>query len=144
MRKLCTRWAVLSLAAVLVTGCGGSPNRPPVYKATGVVKLAGKPVPDATVQFKPEKGRPATGKTNAQGEFSLTTFNTNDGALEGRHQVTVTASVAEQVVSNTPEDLKKIDEAAKAVPAKYGDPKTSGLVNTVEKDGKNFFTIELN
>mgnify|MGYP006274188613 CR=1 FL=1 len=138
------RWAIACLVGMLITGCGGAPDRPPVYKVNGVLKLAGKPVPDATVQFKPEKGRPAKGKTNASGEFSLTTYNTNDGAIEGRHQVTVVAAISEQIVSNTPDDLKKIEAAAAVVPAKYADAKTSGLVNTVEKDGKNFFEIDLN
>lgn len=137
-------WKVLaSFGLSLIVGCGGAPDRPPVYKAGGVVKLGGTPVADATVQFMPAKGRAATGKTDSKGEFSLTTYNTNDGAVEGSHVVTVTAPLPANIVSNTPDELKAIEKAAVSVPPRYNDPKTSGLTNTVEKQGKNYFEIEL-
>ncbi len=130
--------------ASIVSGCGGgAPDRPAVHKAGGIIKLNGTPVADATVQFVPAKGRPATGKTDAKGEFSLTTYNTNDGAIEGSHTVTVSAPLPANIVSNTPGELQAIEKANAAVPAKYNDAKSSGLTNTVEKGGKNFFEIDL-
>lgn len=142
-RTLLSQAAISLVALLLVSGCGGKVDRPPVFKAGGVIRLGGKPVPDALVQFIPAAGRPATGKTNSNGEFTLTTFNTNDGAVEGSHTVTVTVAMAETIVSNTPDELKAIEKANAAVPLIYKDPKTSGLVNTVEKTGKNHFEIDL-
>ncbi len=137
------RLMVVCLLLGMSAGCGPKVERPKVYKATGVVKLGGKPVADALVMFTPESGRPATAKTNSGGEFSLTTFNTNDGALAGTHTVTVKSTVAAEVVSNSPEELKKIADAAASVPLNYGDPKTSGLSNTVTAEGPNHFEIDL-
>jgi hypothetical protein len=79
-----------SVAACLVilltvVGCG----RPTMAKVSGTVKWQGKPVPDAMVQFV-HKNRPgATGRTDAEGRFSLTTLKPGDGAFLGPVQVTV-------------------------------------------------------
>jgi hypothetical protein len=77
------------LMIALVAGCGG-PKRPQTVAVSGTVTLDGKPVEGATVGFIPEGGgRPATGTTDASGAFTLTTFEPGDGAVVGKHSVTV-------------------------------------------------------
>ena len=87
---------VLSLAVLagsaLLAGC--TPNLAPVK---GHVTCNGKPVAEAQITFNPvaknegdlEAGKPATGFTDAEGNFVLSTFRANDGALIGQHHVSV-------------------------------------------------------
>lgn len=87
---------VCSLAG-LVTGCGGSDLKTfPVAKVTGRVLCESEPVPNAQVFFYPlQEGKSANiGKgghayTNDKGEFTLSTYGKNDGAVIGTHQVRV-------------------------------------------------------
>jgi hypothetical protein len=118
-------------------GCGrGLPTTHPVR---GVVTLDGKPLQGAAVMLIPEAGgRPALGATNARGEFTLTTFRTNDGALPGRHAVTVVLKRKIGGVLAGPDGLSGpiapggIREQW-IVPKKYSDPKTSGLSADVRR-----------
>lgn len=57
--------------------------------------------------------------------------------------MSVISNMAAEIVSNTPEDLKTLEAAAKSVPAKYNDANTSGLQNTVSASEKNHFEITL-
>jgi hypothetical protein len=81
----------------MLAGCGGS-NEYETTPVSGVVTCEGKPVANATVNFTPlpEEGRPtgqrgrvALGLTDKDGHFTLTTYKDNDGAIVGRHTVTV-------------------------------------------------------
>lgn len=73
---------------VLIAACG--PSRPKTAPVSGVVTLDGKPVAGASVMLTPDDGgRPALGETDAEGKFTLTTFEPGDGALVGKHHVTV-------------------------------------------------------
>ncbi|MFO0883713.1 MAG: hypothetical protein U0894_05920 [Pirellulales bacterium] len=42
-----------------------------------------------TITFTPAKGRPATGETDAEGKFMLSTFGKDDGAVFGKHKITL-------------------------------------------------------
>ncbi len=83
-------------AAVLLgaAGCSGA-NFPPTYAVTGVVKYQGKPVEGATVILVPGDAavRSASGVTDAEGNFSVTTYfdaaHQPGGAMSGRYTVTV-------------------------------------------------------
>jgi hypothetical protein len=62
----------------------------------GKVTFNGKPVKDAGVTFslvgtegQKETGKPATGFTDENGEFILSTFKNFDGAIVGNHSVLV-------------------------------------------------------
>ncbi|MCX7421177.1 MAG: hypothetical protein NT013_16770 [Planctomycetia bacterium] len=151
-------------------GCGES-GLIPVARTSGVVTYQGKPVEGADVIFVPEGiSRTASGRTNASGEFSMTTYNTNDGAIVALNTILVVKE-ADQA-SSAPPDMSKIgtDEEggkkamaeyqkkmlstpmnAKAkkesgpalIPRKYSDLKTSGLKLSVVAGEKNHFKIEL-
>ncbi|MFN5532968.1 MAG: hypothetical protein ACK5F7_20500 [Planctomycetaceae bacterium] len=80
--------AVLSLALLTLVGCGGS-DAPPLGQVEGVVTMDGKPLPGVIVVFKPEKGRPATGQTDAEGKYKLTYRAGVPGAKTGPNTVSM-------------------------------------------------------
>jgi len=93
MRILVAGFASLTL---LVCGCsGGGADQVPVYPVSGKVTLGGGPVAKATVVFSPVDGQPvATGMTDTQGEFKLTTYDSFDGAAEGNYEILISKSAA--------------------------------------------------
>jgi hypothetical protein len=130
-----------------IAGCGGKASkREPTYKVQGKVTYKGQPVANADVAFVcEEKNRSAFGKTNEKGEFRLTTFRPNDGAVEGKHIVTVIKSEAAEETPFVPLESAEYNPDAVAkqvvakpkkstIPAKYSSAKTSDLFWTVEKD----------
>lgn len=115
---------------LLAAGCG--PGRPATVPVRGAVTLDGKPVAGAQVMLMPQEGgRPAQGVTDDAGRFALETFAPGDGALPGRHAVTVTC----RRVSGAAPDADGLEGAVAPggpkvewiVPQRYSDPKTSGL-----------------
>ena len=82
------------ISASTLVGCGDGASGGkvvPVYAVTGKIEFAGAPVADAVVAFAPLDGQPvATGRTNGQGEYALTTYDFEDGAAEGKYKVMVT------------------------------------------------------
>jgi hypothetical protein len=99
--------AFVGLVCLTATGCGDSAAADTLSAGGKVVYTDGSPVKGANVQFVPKgKGYQAVGSTNEAGEFTLTTFNENDGAAEGEYDITITAGG---------------DETASPVPAKYAD-----------------------
>lgn len=141
---------------LVISGCGGEKlNRPPVYKVRGKVTFQGKPVKGADITFmNRESNRSAFGKTDENGEYQLTTFNANDGAVEGKHEVTIvdippiapTAAIPD--VESTDYQPPKpgeelLNKPKSALPQKYADPASSGLIAVVNKDGENVSDFDL-
>jgi hypothetical protein len=86
---------VLLLALSLaLAGC----SRGKAVKVEGVLTLDGKPFPGATVVFVPAEGngRSASGLSEEDGSFRLTTFKPDDGALPGEYKITVSFVEAEK------------------------------------------------
>jgi hypothetical protein len=107
----------------LVSGCGdGRPERAPVR---GKVTMNGQPVPLGTIQFWPEEGRPARGTINKDGTYTLTTFEQGDGAILGKHTVTIEATMT---ADNAPKP-KSIEEEISI----YSDPNTRDIGGTVSR-----------
>jgi hypothetical protein len=133
------------------SGCGSGVERPPLGSVSGTVTYKEKPVTSGSVMFTPVGGssgdaaRIATGQLESDGTFTLTTFDTGDGAVLGQHVVTIEAR-------GSMEQLKKMNLKADgsiayklpkpSVPEKYTKTDSSPLKFTVEK-GKNSFKIEL-
>lgn len=130
----------------LLAGCGGGPKRPSVAKVTGKVSHQGAPLADAVVMFYPQEaggGRPATGRTDASGMFSLTTFETGDGAVVGRHKVTINAGAAESE-SNDPAALAAAEKARAKLPEKLSTVEKTTLSVEVAADAtQNNFEWDL-
>ncbi|MBC7816149.1 MAG: carboxypeptidase regulatory-like domain-containing protein [Planctomycetaceae bacterium] len=150
---------VVGLAALFVAGCAGEgKKRPPLGKVKGTVTYKGKPVSGAAVSFIMERApRGATGTTDVEGNYKLTTFDTFDGAFVGTHKVTVVKvdpnRAGKESKDNAPEDLAKMmatgnfepnETKAKfdELPAKYADVNTTPLQYTIEA-GENEKKIEL-
>ena len=79
------------LAGGLLASCGCGPGRPATTRVSGRVTYQGKPVTEGRIVFQPEHGRPAMGTLDADGRYTLTTFDAGDGALLGHHRVTIDA-----------------------------------------------------
>ena len=147
---------------LVLAGCPSSGDRPDTYATSGTIKFAGAPLADATVMFTPNDGqRIALGRTNANGEYSLTTFSPNDGAMEGNYTVLVRKAMntsAEEVeAAHTDEVIEEPQagggghdagedqspESVLMVPPKYSNKNLSDLSAKVTADGENVFNFEL-
>lgn len=128
---------VVTSSVLMGCGGGGDPDRPATTPTTGVVTYNGDPVEGATVTFKPgAEGKAAFGKTDAEGKFSITTFEGGDGAIPGSYTIAVTKM--EVVESNAvsmddPNYDPTIEEPEpkSLLPTKYADAANSGLTATV-------------
>ncbi len=123
MKRL--RLPVLALVPVIFLGCGGGEQRTPTFEVRGKLTDGSKPIANAQVVFHPVNGSADApkprGKTDANGEFKLTTYDGLDGAPAGEYRVSV--------------ELWKTLSAdagpANQLPAKFADPAKSGLTATV-------------
>jgi hypothetical protein len=152
------------VAALLLAGCSGS-GRPATAPVRGQVTLRGKPVAGATVTFLcPGAPRFGVGTTDQTGNYRLTTYEPNDGAVIGTHVVTVKqyfmdsdATPSAIDPSGDPRAMSKAIKGAKLrvdqqrraaaragslLPAKYGSRQTSDLHKEVVP-GDNVINIEL-
>lgn len=82
--------------------------------------------------FEPEAGGiPATGVTDAQGEFSLTTTGKGDGATVGMNGVSVSKQVFAQPGRKVEEG--EIVAMKSETPVRYASPRTSGISIDVKR-----------
>ena len=123
---------VLSLALV---GCAQSNT----IKVTGTVTLDGKPVDQAEVTFQPAEGRIATGVTDSQGRFELSTNSPGDGAVPGDHKVTI----SQYYSAGNPPPMMPGSQIPSRFPQKYGDPSQSPFTAKVLRGGKNDFQFDM-
>eukprot|EP00475_Leptophrys_vorax_P020283 TRINITY_DN27759_c0_g2_i2.p2 TRINITY_DN27759_c0_g2~~TRINITY_DN27759_c0_g2_i2.p2 ORF type:complete len:160 (-),score=11.89 TRINITY_DN27759_c0_g2_i2:307-786(-) len=148
----------ICLASLFLVGCsGGSANgRKPVYRVTGKVTMSGGPVANALVTFSPKQQQPvAIGRTDANGQFTLMTYDAGDGAAEGEFVVLVTKTAANKSSGPTGHDPSKPFDSRNAhsqqnaantevgLPDKYSKINQSDLLVKVAKSGKNDFNLEL-
>jgi hypothetical protein len=118
----------------------GRPVSPRMAKVTGTITVDGVPLANAVVSFLPEKGQLAVGTTDAQGKFSLSTFEENDGALPGRYRVAIAGQAGP--ANRQPAGQNDPPPAAKsAIPSRFTDPNTSGLMAEI-KDGPYQFNLD--
>jgi len=161
MLRGCGRVLATLFVIALVIGCdgGASAGRVAVHKVTGKVTLSGAPLAGATVAFVSSEKKPAAiGRTNDQGEYTLTTYVAGDGAAAGKFAVVITKSAD---AAATPVDPAKAhgvgyvsgahDAAAAAaankssnlVPDVYGSATKTPLSATVTASGPNQFPFDL-
>jgi hypothetical protein len=112
-------------ALVLICGCGSS--SPETAEVEGIVKLDGQPLTLGIITFTPEGGRSATGFIQSDGTFHLTTYRDGDGALPGKHTVTITpGGTGPQARPDFDSDRPAMTSNS-PIPVKYGIPGSSGL-----------------
>src|SRR5262249_31936680 len=100
---------------------------------SGKVTIGGQPLASAMITFHPEKeGNTGQAASDPDGSYVLNTYGTQDGAVVGRHTVTV-----ERYLPPMPtQPGGKLPSAKASVPKKYTRPETSPLKVEV-KPGKN-------
>lgn len=137
---------LFSLIVLFFGGCNS--DYPQTYSVNGTVTLEGEPLPNVIVTFIPEGGgQSATGTGDEQGNFRLSTFAPNDGALEGPYKVAIIPKDPPPM----PGDAVSSPGGAEAgggkytppFPSRYGLPDSSGFTASVEKGGENTFTFDL-
>ncbi len=129
---LSVRNAVASiLTCLLVCGCGGKVDAPPLGTVTGKVTLDGQPVTNATVSFESANGQIAFGNTDQSGNYELRFRSGLKGAEVGMNKVRIETILD----APAPEGYKD------PIPAKYNAQST--LQKSVQA-GKNTHDFELN
>jgi hypothetical protein len=119
---------------LILPGCGGGPDLPPVADVSGVVTIDGKPLPRGTIQFVPDEskgpgGATAVGRIGSDGRYTLKTAGV-EGAIVGFHKVGVHA-LGEEPKDETAPPPRPI------IPSRYFDPDTSGLTAEVKAGQQN-------
>lgn len=102
-----------SIGVALIIGCGGG-DGPELGTVEGKVTLDDNPLAGATVTFSPvDGGRQSFATTNDEGYYYLKHTPSRDGALIGKHKVSITTAT-----SKTDADGNDI-EVPETLPAKY-------------------------
>lgn len=133
------------LAAIIFAGCGEPPIDVPqvaLHPLSGIINVNGKPASGAIVSLhaseKPELGVITPhGITDENGRFSLTTYQPEDGAPEGRYQVTVSWADKLTKSSSDPE------YGPEKLPRRYQNPAMSGLELEVKPGLSEAIVMEL-
>lgn len=162
---------MLALSLFLFAGCAGDREGLDTAKVSGKVTLGGQPVEGAQVVFAPTSGggKAATGRTDASGNYALTTLDPEDGALPGSYRVMISkteggattpavdtsgmtqeqadAASAEAYYSSAAAkeagSRKAAEEVKDLLPAKYKNPGTSGFTAEVKSGENNVFDFAL-
>lgn len=82
--------ALLLCGLSALVGCGGSTYA--VAPVKGQVTLDGKPMPQTSVMFMPDSGRPAVAITDEQGNYQLAYTRDSIGAPPGVYRVEISTA----------------------------------------------------
>jgi hypothetical protein len=149
-----TYFATLCCLA-LISGCGGADdgNRPARVKTSGTVTHKGQPVEGVTVLFAPAEGQghAATGLTDSQGRFRLTTFLANDGAVPGNYKVTLSKfdmstanpDLEDDLAIEMRQDSDKLIGPTPLLPVEFSEIETTPLTKEVTSGAANEFQFDL-
>lgn len=126
------RWlaAVLALACILGTNSGCKRN-PRVVPVAGMVFYNDKPLPYGSIMFQPSKGQPASGEIRSDGSFTLSSYAVDDGAVPGRHTVSITCYEGQRPGQAKP-DGGEVSMGRLLIPLKYTRLGSSGLTAEVK------------
>ena len=123
--------------AMSASGCG-----PQAVPTKGIVTFNGAPLAKATVIYAAEEpgGKNASGYTDDNGFFELTSYSFNDGALPGAYKVIVTPFEPTAVVPvrKQPDDPKQINPnelRKQRIPPKYQKQDETPLRRRVPENG---------
>ncbi len=124
-----TAWLCLigTFVATALGGCGGREGAAPSAAIDGVVYLGDRPVEAGLVTLVAEDGRSASAQLGPGGKFTLNAaplgkvyVGVNTQMLRGQSELTLKQTKGQ-------ERLQFVE-----VPARYADPKNSGITATVE------------
>jgi hypothetical protein len=134
-----SRSLLIAILLFVNAGCGKSGPVP----VKGTVKLDGQPLAHASVMFisQDEGGKDATGTTDANGVFHLSTFKPGDGALKGKYKVVVQpTAVAEGGAAQSQEEAMQGSAKSPKPPSiivapRFSQPDQTILVQEVPTKG---------
>jgi hypothetical protein len=144
--KRCILIPLLALAAMGCSGGAKPTNRPKTVNASGVVSQKGKPLASVIVMCKPETGDIAcSGMSDENGNFSLSAFNPDPGAVPGKYTVAVQSTQQPQEHAEDVMVDRKIKPKPQAppLPVKYASFETSGLKIEVPSEGTSSLKVDL-
>lgn len=87
LEGVAARFSIVFISGLI--GCGGPGDRPELGTVSGTVTDGGEPLPNAWIEFEPEKGRLSAGRTDEEGAYSLQYTYDTEGAVVGRHTVKI-------------------------------------------------------
>lgn len=119
---------------VCLAGCGH--DGPKVVEISGVATRGGDPVPNIELTFHPDFGRPSWGVTDDQGRFELHYTRQQDGAVVGRHKVTVRGRQPQSAEEEFSGGFKVPPEIA-TLREKFGTVETTTLVFEISEPNDN-------
>ena len=120
------------LAATSLCGCSSKQERIPVHPVKGSVTFEGRPLANALIVLHPKSATgkldySSQGKTDASGEFQVTTYDTNDGAPVGDYAVTVQYY---ELITNG----SSSEPGPNILAPKYATPQTTDIFVTVKAE----------
>ena len=131
---------LLTTMTFAIAGCGES--KPEVAEVTGTVTLDGKPLELVHVEFWPEVGPKAIGKTDDSGKFTLITDDgTQTGCPPGVNKVSLrdTLHMKDDHIDDGGEWVDMSDGRKSRIHTKYFDAPNSPLTVEVKAGEKNNF-----
>lgn len=150
MRVRQNYWGILAISLAVFSGCSAdSDKRPKRVPVTGTITYNGNPLPNAAIGFIPSGAgaNAATGSTNGSGKYTLTTFTTNDGAIPGKYEISISAVIDENRNPDGTQIYSDEDPRWKppksSIPVRYNDPKKSELTAEVVAGKANLFDFSL-
>lgn len=142
----CRMGLALSAIVLGLSGCQTS-DQPELGHVTGTVTLDGKPINGIEVVFYPDDGRPARGRTNAEGMYELRYIRDTMGTKVGHNRVEIAPNeegeeedAPETEGDDTPAAKKPAKSKKPAIPARYN---TKSVLEADVQPGENTFDFPL-
>lgn len=141
------RGVCLVLAAAFAAGCGSGSRPmtgPPPHPVHGQVLVDGEPAEGVLVRFVPADDGGAelplaTGLTDEDGTFELSTYNPKDGAPAGQYQVALSwIKIVDPAATR-----QNQPPSAEQMPPKYRDPRMSGLTADIDEGSNDLEPFEV-
>ncbi|MEW4563322.1 carboxypeptidase-like regulatory domain-containing protein [Bremerella sp. JC770] len=136
----------LSVMLLSLIGCAGPSDQPDLGQVRGTVTLDGEPLSNVVVVFQPDVGRPASGRTDADGKYELTYIRSTRGTKIGHNRVEIAPSEEEDAAGedagevDTPMSRRRKRARKPKVPYRYN---TRSELEADVKPGDNTFDFEL-
>ena len=129
---------LFATTSMLLSGCDGG-GEIATARVTGTIKTeSGEPLPSGIISFRPQQvnaegnsGKSAFGEIK-DGEFTLTTYRSGDGAVVGTHKV---------FLSESPRPDEDFIDKNTVLPEKHGCDIGSDFKELEVKSGSNTFDI---
>jgi len=132
----------LSALCLSLSGCGGSgSDQPDLGLVRGAVSLNGEPLAKASITFVPDSGRPATAKTDEDGNYELIYIRNTPGCKTGHNKVVISTFTEAEDGAEEGDDAEiEIKSVKETIPARYN---TKTKLEADVKAGENTFDFPL-